>query len=92
MLLSNSVATYSCLRKGGHFVKLRHFPLAYVLAALNALAEIGESFDATKMTPKERANSLKKACDCVTLRFDGSASITIILCTGAGRANLQARS
>ncbi|CAE7247197.1 unnamed protein product [Symbiodinium necroappetens] len=45
-LLPSHLGVY---RKGGHFLKLRHFPLAYVLAALKALVEIGESFDATKM-------------------------------------------
>ncbi|CAE7681361.1 unnamed protein product [Symbiodinium pilosum] len=56
-LLPSHLGVY---RKGGHFVKLRHFPLAYVLAALNALAEIGESFDATKMTPKELVERISK--------------------------------
>lgn len=56
-LLPSHLGVY---RKGGHFLKLRHFPLAYVLAALKALVEIGESFDATKMMPKELVARISK--------------------------------
>ena len=62
-------------RKGGHFLKLRHFPLAYVLAALKALVEIGESFDATKMMPKDTAVE-----QCVVFRRKPDASVDSAWC------------
>mmetsp|Transcript_39983 Transcript_39983/g.95444 ORF Transcript_39983/g.95444 Transcript_39983/m.95444 type:complete len:397 (-) Transcript_39983:190-1380(-) len=46
-------------RKGAHFMKMRHFPLAYVLQALEKLALLGESWpDAPQLTAQELVDKI----------------------------------
>ena len=83
-------------RKGGHFLKLRHFPLAYVLAALKALVEVGESLDATKMTPKVPL-AMGECLRVLSMGYECHMRVLVVLrqccdrsAPGAGRTHLQA--
>lgn len=61
MLLPLTPAHVGVLRKGAHFVKGRHFPMAYVVAALRAFIKAGEALPkAGDMKPSQLIEAIAR--------------------------------